>query len=202
MAQRLSCGFVLTALVAVSAHAVTLPESCTDQRGQPIAVEADYQQEELVRSVNGQIRHNPRVLPQLPDTVRLFFVAHVCARISSPDTAAHIQRADCAAYRMLEANGQLKSIGMNGLVRELVFTSEEWQRLPGPARSFDFTDCTTSGNVLRLPLATPPSATQANWNACTHTCGDRLWRCGNTDACLNTYDSCLKSCGEPPAVTR
>lgn len=205
MAQRLSYGLVLTALIATPAlplQASTLPESCTDHRGQLIAVEADYQQEELVRGVNGQIRHNPRVLPQLPDAARLFFVAHACARMSLPDTATHVHRADCTAYRMLEASGQLQSIGMHGLVRELVFTSEEWKLLPGPARSFDFSDCTTSGNVLRLPIATPPSVVQANWNACMHACGDRLWHCGNTDACLGSYDNCLKACGEPPAATR
>jgi hypothetical protein len=120
--------------------------------------------------------------------------------VSAPDTAAQIHHADCAAFRMLEASGELKQIGMNGLVRELVFTSEEWKLLPGPARSFDFSDCTARGNVLRLPLATPPSTSQALWNACTHACGDRLWHCVNNDACLVTYDSCLKACGEPPTA--
>jgi hypothetical protein len=202
MANRLSYALLLAALSASIAYASPLPESCTDSRGRSIAVEADYQQEELVRSANGQIRHNPRVLPRLPNTVRLFFVAHACARVASPDTAAHIHRADCAAYRMLEATGQPAQTGANGLVRELVFTSDEWKLLPGPARSFDFSDCTTTGNVLRLPLATPPSAAQAHWNACTHACGDRLWHCGSRDTCLNTYDACLKGCGEPPATTR
>ena len=202
MAHRLSSGLLLTALVALPVQASTLPESCTDSRGRVITVEADYAQEELVRSVSGQIRHNPRVLPHLPDAARLFFVAHACARVAAPDTAAHIHRADCTAYRMLEASGQLQQIGMNGLVRELVFTSDEWKLLPGPARSFDFSDCMTRGNVLHLPLATPPSAAQAHWNACTHACGDRLWHCGNNDACLNAYDVCLKGCGAPPAATR
>jgi hypothetical protein len=204
MAQRLSYGLLLTSLVALSVQASTLPESCTDSRGNAITIEADYQQEELVRSLKGQIRHNPRVLQHLPDTVRLFFVAHACAQASAPDIATHAQihRADCTAYRMLEASGQLKQIGTNGLVRALVFTSDEWKLLPGPARTFDFTDCTTSGNVLRLPPATLPSTAQAHWNACTHACGDRLWHCGNRDTCLNAYDACLKACGEPPVTTR
>lgn len=192
---------MLAALVTAPAQASSLPESCTDSRGRAITVEADYQQEALVRSMNGQIRHNPRVLPHLSDAVRLFFVAHACARVASPDTAAQIHRADCTAYRMLGASGELKQTGMHGLVRELVFTSDEWKLLPGPARSFDFSDCNTSGNTLHLPLATPPSAAQAHWNACTHTCGDKLWHCGKSASCLGAYDACLKGCGEPPDPT-
>jgi len=202
MARRFSFLLLLTALVAFPARASTLPESCTDSRGHTIAVEVDYQQAELVKFAHGQIRHNPRVLPHLPDVARLFFVAQACARASAPDTVAHIRRADCTAWRMLEAGGQLKEVGTHGLVRELVFTSDEWKLLPGPARSFDFSDCTTRGNVLHLPLATPPSTAQAQWNACTHACGDRLWHCGNSDACLNAYDACLKTCGAAPAATR
>lgn len=204
MAHRLAYGPLLAALVAFPAQASTLPESCTDSRGRVSAVETDYAQEELVRSVSGRIRHNPRVLAHLPDTVRLFFVAHACARTSAPDAAtpAQVHRADCTAYRMLEASGLMKQSGTNGLARELVFTPDEWNLLPGPARSFDFADCTTRGNVLRLPLATPPTAPQVNWNACAHACGDRLWHCGNNDACLNAYDTCLKACGEPPAAAR
>jgi hypothetical protein len=195
MAQRFPIAILLTVLLTLPAHAATLPESCTDSRDHVIAVETDFAQTELVRFANGQIRHNPRVLSHLPDAVRMFFVAHACTRVATPDTAAQIHRADCTAWRMLEASGELKQTGMNGLVRELVFTSEEWKLLPGPARNFDFSDCTTRGNVLRLPLAAPPSTAQTQWNACTHACGDKLWRCGNNDACLGSYDTCLKGCG-------
>lgn len=201
MAHRLSTGLLLTALAALSVQASTLPESCTDSRGRSIAVEADYAQAELIRSVDGEIHHNPRTLPHLPDAVRLFFVAHACARASAP-TASQLHQADCAAFRILHASGLLDPYGTDGFARELVFTSDEWKLLPGPARSFDFSDCMTRGNVLHLPLATPPSAAQVHWNACTHACGDRLWHCGNNDACLNAYDTCLKGCGAPPAATR
>ena len=208
MAHRLSYGLLLTALITLPVQASTLPESCTDSRGRVITVETDYVQEELVRSVSGRIRYNPRVLPEMAPSTRLFFVAQACARASSAadtPTLAQAHRADCVAYRMLKANVLLNDSELTDLARQLVFTAAEWEKLPGPPRRFDFTDCAAAGTVLRLPLATPPSLEQSAWNACAHACGDRLWHCqqGSADnACLNHYDTCLKGCGEPPAATR
>lgn len=199
-------------LMSVPALAAVIPETCTDGQGHNIAIEANYAQDQLVRTELRRklpvIRYNPRVLPEMAPGTRLFFVAQACAQTSSamdPPTHAQAYRADCVAYRMLKSNGLMSDAELADLARQLVFTSMEWQKLPGPPRGFDFTNCEAAGNVLRLPLATPPSAAQANWNACAHACGDRLWHCqqgGAHDTCLGSYDSCLKGCGEPPTATR
>ncbi len=206
------CVALLSFLAACHAHATVIPESCTDGQGRSIAVEVDYAQDALVHTELRQtlpvIRYNPRVLPGMAPGPRLFFVAQACARAASAtDTPslAQARRADCVAYRMLQANALMNETELADLSRQLVFTSAEWQKLPGPPRGFDFTDCAATGNVLRLPLTTPPSAQQSTWNACAHACGDRLWHCqqgGAHGTCLGSYDACLKGCGDPPAATR
>ena len=198
--------------VAGPALATPIPESCADERGRTIAVEADYAQAPLVRIEQRQqmpvIRYNPRVLSRLTPGMHLFFVAQACARAGSATaspTYALAHRADCTAYRMLQTNGYLNESELADFARQFVFSAEEWEKLPGPPRAFHFGNCDAAGNLLRLPPTTPPSARQSDWNACAHACGDRLWHCqrgGDQETCLNAYDTCLKGCGEPPAAPR
>lgn len=199
----------LALTAAVHAQGTPIPETCMDGQGRQITVETDYAQAPLVRIEQRQqgpvIRYNPRALPRLAPGMHLFFVAQACARVGSATaspTYALAHRADCTAYRMLQANGYLNESELADFARQFVFSAEEWEKLPGPPRAFHFSNCDAGGNLLRLPPAASPSARQSDWNACAHACGDRLWHCGNHEGCLTTYDTCLKACGEPPAAPR
>lgn len=213
--------FAVTLLLVVMplyAAEVMLLEGCTDHRGRMVATEADYQQAVLVQTVGTQgepvIRHNPRVLPQMIPAVRQFFFAYECARnaLGTAGTAgmaaltpAQAHQADCVGLNTLLLGGLMAYDELADLQQQLVFSDAEWAQLPGPVRSIDLTTCRSGGNVLKLPLATPPSGQQSAWNACVHACGDRSWQCQKTcrgascESCAAAYSACNAVCGEVPA---
>jgi hypothetical protein len=198
---------------AATAADVTVFESCVDSRGKMLPAEADDQQAMLVRTAvddQGQatIRYNPGVLPRLTFPARLFLYMHECSRHGLSGSgrmisAARARLADCMAVHTLVGSGQLKREDLPALQAELSFTEAEWQLLPGPMRNFDFANCQAirAGNVLRLPVDTPPSEKQAGWNNCVRACADRLWTCQKRcsgsacDACLETHSQCKAACG-------
>lgn len=201
----------LLAAPARAAGDVAVLDGCTDHRGHTIPVVADYAQPQLVQVVDsGQrsaIRYNPTVLPRLGPACRLFFHAGACALVAAGKagktlSAAEARAVDCIALKTLLDAGALQPDQVAGLQGELVFSAAEWELLPGPVRSISFAGCHSSGNVLRLPVATPPSARQLEWNACVRVCGDRLWGCQQRcrtapceEACLELQRACEAGCG-------
>ena len=196
-----------------SAADVTTFESCVDSRGRTLPAAADEQQNVLVRTAlddKGQasIRYNPGVLPRLTFSARLFFYLNECARHGLGDSgkmisAARARAADCSAVNSMLEGALLLPEDLPTLQAELSFSEAEWQQLPGPMRNFQLTTCQTtrSGNVLRLPVDTPPSEKQVNWNNCVRACADKLWACqkgcrgASCDACLDTHKQCRAGCG-------
>jgi len=189
-------------------------DSCTDVNGRTVAAEIDYAQSKLVRTSldAGQptIRYNPALLPGLPPAARQFFYAHECARHALGDAAkadpplARVRQADCVGLAALLASGLLTRAEVADLQAQLVFSADEWDRLPGPPRSFDLTACRARG-VLKLPVPTAPSARQTDWNTCVRACADRLWICQKScrgDACDNVcpenHRQCEAACGPAP----
>lgn len=194
---------VVLGLLAGAAHADMLElDSCTDARGNIIPGEADSSLGVVVGSAQAAgkrvIRYNPDLLPNLSGAARQFFFAHECARLAlgerpgtktTPDRA---RRADCLGVATLQASGLLKDASaLAGLQAELVFTDEEWDRLPGPRRSFDLAACPKQ-NVVVLPRATPPTPGQLEWDACIRRCGDQLFRCRGD--CQAGFDRCRAGC--------
>ena len=190
----------------VLAGELTTFENCTDARGRAIAIEPDGGQPMLVRSIDreGQplIRYNPRVLPRLSSTARMFFYAHQCARQGREGTLSAVQarETDCVGLNTLLDSNLISREALPGLQAELEFTTAEWELLPGPPRAFDLTNCQRTG-VLRLPAATMPPARQVEWNACLRNCADRLWSCQKgcrggdaCDTCVATYQQCKDAC--------
>jgi hypothetical protein len=180
-------------------------ESC-DSRGQSVPARADSRLAVLVGTVSDQgrreIRYNPELLPRLSAHARLFFYAHQCARLALHEAANAARRADCVALNTLLDGGQLQYKDLPALQAELTFSAEEWSLLPGPVRQIDLSNCrASSGDVLRLPLASQPSARQSDWNTCVRACADRLWNCRKAgdaagDNCQAAYDQCRSSCPE------
>ena len=181
-------------------------ENCTDARGRAIAIEPDSGQPMLVQSIDreGQplIRYNPRVLPRLSNTARMFFYAHQCARQGREAilSAAQAQETDCIGLNTLLDSNLVVREALPALQAELEFTTAEWELLPGPPRAFGLASCHRTG-VLRLPAATMPPARQIEWNACLRNCADRLWSCqkgcrgdGACDACVAAYQQCKDAC--------
>lgn len=206
---------LLVLVMPLHAAEVMMLEGCTDHRGRTVATEADYQQRVLVQTVETPaepvIRHNPRVLPQLSPAVRQFFFAYECARnaLGTAGTAAltpaQAHQADCVGLNTLLLGGLMARDELADLQQQLVFSDAEWAQLPGPVRSIDLTTCRQGGNVLKLPVATPPSGQQSAWNACVHACGDRSWQCqkacrgASCDSCAAAYSACQAACGEASA---
>lgn len=206
---------------ASATEATTTFESCVDGRGQTIVAEADASLPELVRIISGAgkvtLRYNPDLLPRLSQSARIFLYMDQCARHGIGDTGpemtvARAQLADCMAVNAMLAGNAIKREDLPAMQAELVFSDSEWAQLPGPARKFDLQNCSakTSGNVLRLPLDTPPSGKQTSWNNCVRACADRLWTCqkgcrGTTcDTCLEAHRQCKEACGpaDKPAAEK
>jgi len=210
-------GILVVALLAAPAQAagdVAVLDGCLDQAGRAIPVIADPTLTTLVAAhqagTQPEIRHNPAVLPRLDPTGRLFFQAHACAQAAAGKAGKElatdeVRAIDCLALKLLLDAGALRRDRVGALQQQLGFGDEEWAMLPGPRRIIDFSGCRLAGNVLRLPLATAPSARQAEWNACERVCGDRLWACQKhckgaacVEACLETHHACEARCGGKP----
>ena len=135
---------------------------------------------------------NPRILPDLSEAARAFLYAHECARHSlgfarEARTAERAQQADCAGLAALQRSGMLSGADAVGSLQSaLVFSPEQWRKVPGPARGFALANC---ASPQTMPASDP------GWNRCVHRCGDRLFKCGRSNACLQTYDRCEAACG-------
>jgi hypothetical protein len=212
--RRLAAALTLLLPWLAGAAEPLIFDSCLDARGQTVAAVADPELPVLVRgdSVQGQpvLRYNPDLLPRLDQPTRLFFYAHQCARLGLPASdqangAASAHQADCLGLGALLASTLLRRADLPTLQAALVFSDAEWALLPGPPRSFDLASCPVSDRgVLRLPVATMPSAQQIAWNNCTRACGDRLWQCqkqcGHADcaSCQSPFNTCRNACGSGP----
>lgn len=217
MIRRLLLGIALATACATpwAAEEVTIFEQCVDRRGNSVPVLPDTGQATLVRSAieagRTVIRYNPAALPRLSPSGHLFFYAHQCARLGvdkAGKNMADARTADCVGLNTLLDGGMLKYGDLPALQAELSFSDAEWELLPGPPRAIDLSTCRPTGpGVLRLPLATPPSARQTAWNDCLRACADRLWSCqkscGSSECgnCLATYGQCKAACGEAPGAS-
>ncbi|MCZ4304199.1 hypothetical protein O4G98_05580 [Zoogloeaceae bacterium G21618-S1] len=187
---------VWLAVLAVPAGAQDLTfRGCADAVGRAVPSQLDVESPSLVTTQMGQSRplivYNPRALPDVTDAVRAFLYAHECARhslgiardVPTPEAA---QRADCEGLATLRRSGMLVEPGdVTALQSSLVFSPEQWARVPGPPRGFDLNNCPTRRAV---PKSNPA------WNQCVHRCGDRLYHCGQSASCLATYNSCQAAC--------
>ena len=195
-------------LLVPHAYAETVElDSCFDAAGKAIPGQLDTALPVLVRAGmqvgRRVIRYNPDLLPEVSAGAKQFFFAHECARAAmgarpgSQATLAQARRADCVALSTLRSSGLLGGPNaVPALQAELVFSDEDWSRLPGPRRSFDLPACPAQAGI-RLPLAMPPSDGQMEWNSCVRTCGDQLLRCqhkGASEGCQGGYDRCEAAC--------
>jgi hypothetical protein len=192
---------------------ISVYDSCTDASGKTIPAQMDFTLAKVVQSGvdSGQpvIRYNPQAMPRLSSKARLFFFAQECARFalhaapSADITPAQAHRADCLGVAMLTDANMLTADAVKELQSELTFSQSEWEQLPSPQRTFDFSAC-VKRSALKLPAADMPPEKQLDWNACVRVCADRLRSCqtpcGGTacnDRCLSTYDKCESACGAP-----
>lgn len=185
---------------------------CTDAAGRPVRVDSDPELPVLVKAVgNGaqrSLKVNPERLPELSATARQFFYARACAALSLPGGAdaspARAHQADCLGVAALQASGLLAGPeALAALQGELVFSEAAWEQLPGPPRAFQLERCPQRGVVV-LPRATPPSASQLDWNACVRACSDRLFTCQRqcaggacADGCVARHGQCEAGCPKP-----
>lgn len=213
---RLVATLLLLCSGLTGAAEVTTFETCLDGRGGVLSAVADTRQPTLVRTVTEHgravIRYNPELLPNLTLPARLFFYAHQCARQGLGETDATIsvaraRQVDCIGLNTLLAGELLKHEDLPALQAALSFTEAEWERLPGPPRAFDLSNCRArERGVLHLPSPDQPTAQQTAWNNCVRACADRLWACqkqcgGNAcDSCLAVNSQCKAACGNAPDV--
>lgn len=213
--RALSVVALLLGLAAGLARAEMVDlETCTDATGRTVPGVKDPSLKVLVRSgvEEGRrvIRYNPDLLPELSTTAKQFFFAQECARLSLGETpgaeltASRVQQADCVGVGILQASAILNApAAIQALQAELIFSDDEWARLPGPRRQFDLTACPRRTGIA-LPAAMPPTAKQVQSDACIRQCGDRLFRCQGgcrgadcNAGCLDSYDHCDATCRLP-----
>jgi hypothetical protein len=197
LALRLVFTLIAAAVLPALAGAQDLTfRGCTDAAGRAVESRFDEAAPQLVSTVREKGRavivYNPRALPDISDAARAFLYAHECARHNlglarearSPENA---RAADCWGLSTLQRSGLLRESGdVIALQSELVFTPAQWQRIPGPARGFELSQCPQ--RAMRMAPSDPA------WNQCVHACGDRLFRCGRSGACLAEYDRCEAGC--------
>ncbi len=170
---------------------------------------------------NRVIVYNPSMMPQLLPETRAFFYAHACAitRLGLPidreRTAEQTRRADCWAFDTLRRSGMLKGNAAEGIQTDMEISPEVWQMVPGGARTLDPALCKPGAKIAAKPKAgaaaaegdkadvevvkgnalslDTPNASPA-WNACTQSCGNRLFSCGRGSSCQASFDQCVKGC--------
>jgi len=194
-------GMLLMAGNAAMAVGITY-DGCTDYRGRTVQSVQDLSLPAVAQSVKDMggavIRYNPTVLPRLSDKTRLFLYAQVCAALNlgypagSALTLAQARRADCWGVTTLTRSGLLAGAeDLAAIQTELVFSGEEWALLSGPPRDFDLGACRVG--ALRMPDGRTAPGNE-RWDACVHRCGDRLYRCGRSDACMSVFQQCTARC--------
>lgn len=194
---------------------------CTDALNRPVASRAEASLPALVNVVleegNRVIVYNPTMMPHLLSETRAFFYADACAivRLGLPInrelSAEQSRRADCAAFDMLRRSGLLKGNTAAAIRTDMEISPEVWPLVPGEPRSLDPAQCggagrsaaaparadnaeqpeqRARGNVLKLDEANASPA----WDACTQSCGNRLFTCGRGASCQAAFDQCVKGC--------
>ncbi|MCC4117478.1 hypothetical protein LLG90_19155 [Aromatoleum toluclasticum] len=205
MRRRFLLGAVLALLGAgggAQAQEQMIYLGCTDAQGRAVAAVSDPALERVVASRAGaapEIRYNEAILPRLTPESRLFLFAHECARhnlglpLGGGRTEAEARRADCHGLETLSRSGLLDAARIDALERELQFSAEEWERVPGPPRTFALRACATQSAVEHL--LTRPKRAKPEWNACIRGCGARLWVCApHNVACEDAYERCVSLC--------
>lgn len=185
-------------------------DGCVDAAGQAVPARLAPAQAAFVetRSVQGrpELHYNPQALASRGELTRAFLFAQACARLNLGlppllDSPAAVRRADCWGLAMLMRSGLVTDEREVARIQaDLDLGAGEWQRLPGPVRSFELAACTRE--ALRLPSLRPAGLPQDALNACLHRCGDRLFRCqrGALSAggeCIEAFDRCEAGCGAP-----
>ena len=192
------------ALILAGAGAMaagTTYDGCTDYRGRKVQSIQDLSLPAVVQSMEGVggavIRYNPTALSRLSDRTRLFLYAQACAALNlgypagSALSLSQARRADCWGVTTLSRSGLLSHSGdLAAIQAELDFSDAEWAQVPGPRRGFDLGACRSE--ALRIPGA--PSAASEQWDGCVHRCGDHLFHCGRSDACMSTFRQCSSEC--------
>jgi hypothetical protein len=197
LALRIVFAALAIALVSPLAGAQDLTfRGCTDAAGRAVPSRLDPESPLLVTSVREKgkavIIYNPRALPDISDAARAFLYAHECARHNlgaarEARTAENATAADCWGLTTLQRSGLLRDAGdVTALQSELVFTPAQWQRIPGPVRGFELSQCPQ--RALHMAPSNP------DWDQCVHACGDKLFHCGRSDSCLSAYDRCEAAC--------
>lgn len=205
MRRRLLLGAVFAQLcVGGGAHAQerTSYHGCTDADGRTVAAVSDPALDRVVASRPGgapELHYNEAVLPRLTAESRLFLFAHECARhnlglpVDGARTAADARRADCHGLDSLLRSGLLDAARIDALERDLQFSADEWERIPGPPRTFALRACTADSAAKGL--LTRPTPAQPEWNACVRGCGERLRACApHSVACDDAYERCVTLC--------
>lgn len=174
---------------------------CTDTEGRTVAAVSDPGLDRVVASRPGvrEIRYNESVLLRLLPEARLFLFARECARhnlgqpLDGVPSAADARRADCHGLQSLLRSGLIDAARIDALERELQFSADEWERIPGPPRTFALRACVAENAAHRL--LTRPTPAQPEWNACVRGCGERLRACvPRTAACDDAYERCVALC--------
>ncbi|WP_018991887.1 hypothetical protein [Aromatoleum toluclasticum] len=205
MRRKLMLGAVIAQLCAgggAFAQEHTSYHGCTDAAGRAVAAVSDPALDQVVASLSGAapaIRYNEALLPRLTPESRLFLFAHECARhnlglpLDGKRTEGDARRADCHGLESLLRSGLLEEARIDALERELQFSAEEWERVPGPPRTFALRTCAAQSAVEHL--LTRPARAKPEWNACVRGCGARLWACApHNVACEDAYDRCVSLC--------
>jgi hypothetical protein len=192
---------LLWTATGVQAESVSF-DSCSDASGRPVNIELVHSLPKLVQIAarHGQalIQYNPELLPNASAMTKQFFYAQACASVglghqSGMEPAlANAKRADCVAVRTLRLSGLLTEEETRSLQRELSFTGEEWEQLPGPRRNFELAACAHQAGI-RIPSTTTSTPGQNAWNACIRECSDRLFHCQRNCSTQSCADSCLKT---------
>lgn len=201
--------FVLCNLVSAAHAQETVSFSfagCTNPQGKAVRSQADPALAVLVetRMIDGDrvIVYNPSMLPQLLPETRAFLYAHECAwanlglPVTTERTAENAHRADCWAVDTLVRSHLISRGNLDSIENDLTLAADNAAQLPQPPRQYNLASCSAgkaargSGNVLDVN-ATP--ATQA-WNNCMQSCGNRLYACGRSSACMATFNQCTSAC--------
>lgn len=180
-------------------------DGCVDASGQPVSTQADLVLPWIAKAGTDSgvpvIRYNPEILPELPTEARLFIFAHECARIylgqslSGERRAEEVRAADCQAMAMLENSKVVQGgAAIQSVETALMAHPEVWL----PARELRLAACTRAEKKPRGGLGLPQAkgVHPDQWNLCASACGNTLFKCGRSSACLSRYDVCVEKCGE------